>query len=63
MKDVCQGEVSKELDAMKLIAEALANMDKKTCARILDWAADIYTDSVLMPGCIRGREAAPKGTP
>ena len=48
--------VGEELSGMKMIVEALVGKDKETCARMLDWAADIFTDSVLMPRCKRGRD-------
>ena len=49
-----------EIEGLRKISEALVGRDKATCARMLDWAADIFTDSVLMPGCRRGRDFPPR---
>lgn len=52
----CSTSVDEELDAMRQIVVALNGKDQKTCARILDWAASVYTTGVLMDGCIRPRD-------
>lgn len=52
-----------EVEAIRKITEALQGFDKKTCARMLDYAADRFADCVLFhkhinpTGVIRARDA------